>query len=195
MARTRRVNAKTDALIVVDVQRDFCPGGALAVPEGDAVVQVLNRWLRETTVPVIATRDWHAEDHCSFKARGGPWPPHCVQGTEGGELHPDLDADRIDRLVSKGTDPGKDAYSGFDAPDLLPDLRKRGVERLWVGGLATDYCVRATVLDALKKGFEVFVIEDAVRGIDAEPGDVEGALNEMRAAGAELVATDEVEKG
>jgi len=184
----------TDALIVVDVQRDFCPGGALPVPRGDEVVPVLNRWLRSPLLKV-ATRDWHPPNHCSFVAQGGPWPPHCVQDTPGAQFHPALDAARLDVVVSKGTDPGREDYSGFAAAELLLALRERRVSRLWVGGLATEYCVRATALDASKYGFAVFVIADAVRGIEVHPGDIANARREMEAAGIRFVESADVGLG
>jgi len=192
MATEERVNPRNDALILVDVQRDFCPGGALPVPGGDEVVPVLNRWLRVPGLLKVATRDYHPPDHSSFRRNGGPWPDHCVQGTPGADFHPDLDAGAIDVVVSKGTDPRREAYSGFDAPELLIVLRTRDVQRLWVGGLATDYCVRATVLDGCKHGFQVFVIQDAIRGIDASPGDCERARAEMESAGAVFVPSHRV---
>ena len=133
-AGTARINPATDALIVVDVQRDFCPGGALPVPRGDEVVPPLNRWLRVKKLFRAATRDWHPADHCSFKRSGGPWPDHCVQNTPGAEFHPGLDWRAIDLVVSKATDPAKDAYSGFDAPELPAELKKRRIRRLWSAG-------------------------------------------------------------
>ncbi len=184
---------RNPALIVVDVQRDFMPGGALPVPKGDEVVPPLNvliSYFAERGFTVIYTRDWHPPDHISFKQRGGPWPPHCVQGSEGAEFHPDLAVPEGAVIVSKATDRDKDAYSGFEGTNLKEILEKRGVRRLFVGGVATEYCVRATVLDALKLGFEVFVVEDAVRGID--PSDEERAKNEMVREGAVLVRLDEI---
>ena len=181
-----------DALIVVDVQKDFCPGGALPVPDGDAVVPVLNRWLEQTDMLAVATRDWHPPDHCSFEAQGGPWPPHCVRETEGAEFHDDLKTEAIDRIISKATREDREAYSGFDSPELLPLLRENDVERLWVGGLAAEYCVRETVLAGCEEGFEVAVIRDAVRGIEAEEGDVADALEEMQNAGAVTVDSEAV---
>ncbi len=176
----------SDALIVVDVQKDFCPGGALPVPEGDRVVPVLNRWIdaaRAGGAVVIASRDWHPAGHISFRERGGPWPPHCVQETDGAAFHPGLRLPEDAWIVSKGTDPDHDAYSAFGGKPLAEELRRRGVRRLWVGGLAEDYCVRATVLDGLKAGFEAHLIADAVRAVDVHPGDGARALREMRAAG------------
>lgn len=177
-----------DALIVVDVQNDFCPGGALAVAEGDQVVPVLNRWLskaHEADIPIFASRDWHPPDHISFQQQGGPWPPHCVQGTHGAEFHPDLNLPAETAIVTlKGDKPDRDAYSAFDGTNLASELRARNVKRLWVGGIATDYCVKATVLDGLQEGFDVRVIEDAIRAVNVNPDDGQRAINDMRQAGA-----------
>ncbi len=188
------INVKTDALLLVDVQRDFCPGGALPVLEGDEVIPVLNKFLSIDGLLKIATRDWHPPSHCSFKAQGGQWPPHCVQNTPGAELHPDLKREAIDKVISKGTDPDRDAYSGFEVPELSEALREHKIRRLWIGGLATEYCVRATALDARNAGYEVFVIADAVRGIDVEPGDCEKAKQEMAEAGIEFVQSADILK-
>ena len=177
--------------MIVDVQNDFCSGGALAVPDGDAVIEPLNR-LAEQSELVYATRDWHPADHWSFAERGGPWPVHCVQETHGAELHPDLDRSQIDELVNAGDKPNVEGYSAFDGTDFEGRLRERGVDSLVIGGLATDYCVRATALDARRHGFRVKVVTDAIRGIEAEPGDVERALEEMRDAGVQLVMTEEL---
>jgi len=143
-----QINVATDALVLVDVQRDFCPGGALAVPQGDVIVPRLNRWLQVNKLLKVATRDWHPPDHSSFKRRGRPWRGHCVQGTPGAEFHPDLNTRAIDLVVSKATTRDREAYSGFDAPELLERLKAGNIRRLWVGGLATEYCVKATALDA-----------------------------------------------
>lgn len=188
-----------DALIVVDVQNDFCPGGALGVPEGHQVVPVLNRWIRrfkEAGLPVVYTQDWHPPDHISFAERGGPWPPHCVQNTPGAEFHPDLVVEGV--VFQKGFDSDKEAYSGFAghlqdekaaaaAPGLAAWLKEQGVRRVFVGGLATDYCVRATTLDALAEGLAAVVIAEGSRAVDVEPGDGDRALAEMEAAGAEIL--------
>lgn len=180
------------AILVVDVQRDFCPGGSLAVPGGDRVLPVLNRVMERTGAPVYASRDWHPAGSAHFER----WPPHCVQDTPGAELHPDLALPPAARIVSKGTDPDDDGgYSAFDGelPDhtsLADDLDARGIEHLVVGGLATDYCVKESVLDALRRGYRVTILTDAVRGIDAEAGDTDTALEEMRRAGARLVSSD-----
>ena len=178
------------ALLLVDIQRDFCAGGALAVPDGDAVVPAGNRWIaraRAQRVPVIVSRDWHPKGHVSFRERGGPWPPHCVQDSPGAEFHPDLDVASDALVVSKGATPDHDAYSDFDGTGLAERLRALGVERLWIGGLALEYCVRATVLDALADGFSVRLLLDATRALEVHPGDAEAALAEMRRAGAVVV--------
>jgi nicotinamidase/pyrazinamidase len=183
--------APGDALIIIDLQRDFLQGGALAVPQGDAVIAVLNAWLDACVtagVPVYATRDWHPADHCSFQARGGPWPPHCVAETSGAEFAPGLGLPPDAVIISKAMDATRDAYSAFDGTDLATRLQAAGARRLWIGGLATDYCVRATVLDALRLGFHVMVLTDAIRAVEVAPGDGARALDELRAAGATMLA-------
>lgn len=178
------MTAKRTALIAVDVQNDFLPGGALAVPAGDEVVQPLVKAAREADL-VVASRDFHPHDHVSFAEQGGQWPVHCVAGTEGAALHPQID--RIaDLVVSKATRTDRDAYSAFDGTGLAGILSAQGIQRVVVGGLATDYCVRATALDAVKHGFEVVVLAEACRAVDVEPGDGERALDELREAGAEV---------
>lgn len=179
------LNPQQDALIVVDVQNDFCPGGSLAVDGGDDVVSVLNEWIataRKTAVPIYASRDWHPSDHISFKERGGPWPPHCIRDTSGAALHPDLALPDSTTVLDKGTERDRDAYSAFDGTGLADQLRADGVTRIWVGGLAQDVCVRATVLDGIKAGFDVHLIGDATRPVTAEGG--REALKEMADAGA-----------
>jgi nicotinamidase/pyrazinamidase len=176
-----------DALVVVDVQNDFLPGGALAVPRGDETISLLNRWIEQAVtarIPVFATRDWHPENHCSFRARGGPWPPHCVQGSAGADFVRELRLPLSANVVSKGTDPDRDAYSGFQGTDLDDRLRALAVRRLLVGGLATDYCVLETVRDALARGYEVVLLKDAVRAVDVVAGDGERAQQEMIRLGA-----------
>ncbi len=176
-----------DALIVVDVQNDFLPGGALGVADGDAVVGVLNRYIERFAalgLPVVATRDWHPSDHCSFAAQGGPWPPHCIADTAGAAFAPGLRLPPAVHLVAKATLPEREAYSGFDATQLDRWLKGRGVERLFVGGLTTDYCVRRTVLDGLTLGFQVVLLLDAVRAVNVQPTDGEAAIAEMRNHGA-----------
>jgi nicotinamidase/pyrazinamidase len=174
------------ALIIVDYQNDFTPPtGALAVPEGDTIAERLNALARSGDYElVVATRDWHPADHGSFAEQGGPWPVHCVQGTEGAELHPALDRAAVDVVMDKGQDAATEGYSGFDATGLGELLRDRGIDQLTIVGLATDYCVKNTALDALREGFAVTVDTNAVRGVDVTPGDSERALAELRAAGA-----------
>lgn len=176
-----------DAVLIVDVQVDFLPGGNLAVQRGDEVVPALNRYVAAAgrkSVPVFASRDWHPRNHCSFRARGGPWPEHCVAGTPGAAFAPGLDLPRGAVVISKAATPDADAYSAFQGTDLAQRLRKQGVKRLLVGGLATDYCVLNTVLDARKEGFEVLLLADAIRAVDVKPGDGARAENEMKSAGA-----------
>ncbi len=194
-----------DALLVVDFQNDFTPGGALAVPDGDQIAGPIGE-LVDFFDLVVATRDWHPPQHGSFagvdvdpatwKGTDPPsiWPVHCVQGTEGAELHPSLDRPKVDVVVDKGQDPSSQGYSGFQDTRLGDLLRERGVDRLFVTGLATDYCVKNTVLDALREGFDVTVVEDAIRGVEVEPGDSERAIAEMKAAGAELERADAVKR-
>ena len=180
----------SDALLLVDVQNDFCPGGALAVADGDAVVPALNAWIaaaRQGGARVFASRDWHPPDHLSFAERGGIWPLHCVQDTLGAAFHPDLELPDDAVIVTKADTADREAYSAFDSGELAAQLRAAGIERLWVGGLATDYCVKASVLDATElPGLEVRVITNAIRAVDAAPGDGEAALEAMREAGATL---------
>jgi nicotinamidase/pyrazinamidase len=183
-----------EALVIVDFQNDFTPGGALGVPEGDQIADRVNELAADDRFDlVVATRDWHPADHGSFSERGGIWPVHCVQGTPGAELYPGLDRARVDVVVDKGQDPDTEGYSGFQATNLADLLRERGVDRITVVGLATDYCVKNTVLDAVREGFAVTVIEDATRGIDVKPGDSERAIEEMRRAGADLVTSEQLE--
>jgi nicotinamidase/pyrazinamidase len=181
---------KGDALLLVDVQNDFLPGGALAVPDADAVIPVLNRYVaaaRASGVPIYVSRDWHPRDHCSFKAQGGPWPPHCVAGTAGAEFTPALDLPPKAEVVSKGTAKEKDAYSAFEGTALAEGLHQKGVARLLIGGLATDYCVLNSVRDALKHGFEVLLLTDAMRAVNVKPHDGEHAEAEMVRLGARPV--------
>ena len=186
-----------DALIVVDVQNDFCPGGALAVKDGDQVIPALNRHIDKFTkagLPIFATRDWHPANTSHFNTSGGPWPPHCIQGSKGAEFHPDLKLPPDTVIVSAGMGSDEDGYSGFlgidDRGQKLADLlRQRRIERIFVGGLATDYCVKHTVLEGLKEGLKVVLLVDSVRGVNLTPGDSESAIEEMRHAGA-VIATD-----
>jgi len=176
-------------LLLTDLQVDFCPGGALGVPGGDEIIKTVNDYVRffhSRKLPIIATRDWHPPNHCSFKEQGGPWPVHCVQISRGAQFHPDLIVPPGTAIVSKATDPKKEAYSAFEGTTLEERLRDMSAQTLYVSGLATDYCVKQTVLDACRLGIRVVVLEDAVRGIDATPGDCERAMREMREAGAIL---------
>ncbi len=176
-----------DALIAVDVQLDFCPGGALPIDEGDAVVPVLNRWIAKAErvgVPIFASRDWHPKNHLSFKPQGGQWPVHCVQGSGGAAFHPDLFLPADVTIITKGDRSDRDQYSAFDATGLAEELRRRGVSRVFVGGLAEDVCVRATALDAIKSGFETHLIAGATRPVTPAGGIA--ALKEMQKAGVVL---------
>jgi nicotinamidase/pyrazinamidase len=175
------------ALIIVDFQNDFTPGGALAVAGGDQIAERVNELAASGFDVVVATRDWHPPDHGSFAEQGGPWPVHCVAGTSGAQLHPALEQGRIDRVVDKGQDPGTEGYSGFEGTDLERLLRERDVDEVVICGLATDYCVKNTALDALRLGLRVSVDERAVRGVDAQSGDSQRALAELSQAGASVV--------
>ena len=175
-----------DALLVIDVQNDFCPGGALAVPDGDAVVEPVNQ-LATNSPFVVATRDWHPADHGSFAENGGVWPVHCVQDTAGAALHLGLDSGQVDVVVDKGQARDLEGYSGFEGTDLERQLRERDVDTVHVAGLALDYCVKATALDAKRAGFDVIVHRSATRAVDAQPGDGDRAVEEMRAAGVKVV--------
>jgi nicotinamidase/pyrazinamidase len=189
-------NAKRRALVIVDVQNDFCPGGALAVQHGDEVVAPLNRLAQEFLQRgdlVFKSRDWHPPQTRHFAAYGGTWPVHCVQGTHGAAFHPDLIDDPRIIVISKGTG-DEDTYSAFGGTDLASQLRQNEIEEIWVGGLATDYCVRQTVLDALREGFHVKVISEAMRAVEREPGDGERAIEEMQQAGAQILTTVPKEK-
>ena len=181
-------------LVVVDVQNDFCPGGALPVPEGEKVVPILNEYVekfRKAGAAIVFTRDWHPSDHSSFKSQGGPWPPHCVQNSKGAEFHSALLVPPGAEIVSKG-DKRDEAYSFFQGTDLAREFHHRGFTRLLVGGLATDYCVKETVLDGLKYGFEVFYLDDASLGVNVHPNDSELALLEMVERGAKRVTLNDV---
>ncbi|MEO0257837.1 MAG: bifunctional nicotinamidase/pyrazinamidase [candidate division WOR-3 bacterium] len=176
-----------DALIIVDVQKDFCPGGALAVPHGDEVVPVINNYIeifKNHGGLIIATRDWHPENHSSFSEHGGIWPPHCIQNTEGAEFHDELKLPNDVIVISKADHPDKEAYSGFDGTNLEKVLRGHGIQRVFVAGLATDYCVKATVLDALRFNFFTFLLLDATRGVNINPDDSERAVIDMLDKGA-----------
>ncbi len=176
-----------DALVVVDVQNDFLPGGRLAVSGGDEVIPVLNSYIARFAaerLPIFATRDWHPPNHCSFAAQGGPWPAHCVMETHGAAFPATLELPASAVVISKGTEPGKEAYSGFEGSALEERLRRDSVARIYVGGLATDYCVLSTVKDGLRRGFKVVLLKEAIRAVNARPADGREAEQEMLRLGA-----------
>jgi nicotinamidase/pyrazinamidase len=190
MVNPRQALQPDDALVIVDVQVDFCPGGALPIERGDEVVPVLNRWAAAAAgcgVPVFASRDWHPTHHLSFNESGGEWPVHCVQDSPGAKFHPGLTLPDSAVVVTKGVRFDRDQYSVFDETGLASELRRRGVRRVWIGGLAQDVCVRATVLDARREGFDTIVITDATRPVTSAGG--ERAIEDMRQAGARFEST------
>lgn len=185
------------ALLIIDIQNDFCPGGALAVPDGDKIIPFLNNYIKiflKKGQPIFVSRDWHPGKTSHFLSGGGKWPGHCVQGTKGAEFRPGLKLPQSAIILSKGMAPDSDSYSCFDAydsegRDFLSLLKEMDIEELYVGGLATDYCVRSSVLDALKNGFKVNLLVDAIKGVDLKPGDSEKAVREMIKAGARGIAS------
>lgn len=182
-----------DALLVIDIQNDFLPGGSLAVPGSEQIIPVINRCIEKFSslgCPVFLTRDWHPVDHCSFACQGGPWPVHCVAGTFGAEFSVSLLQPETAKVISKGVRPESEGYSDFETPDLQTQLDRAGIRRLFVAGLATDYCVLHTVLDALKLGLQVFLLQDAVRAVNVKPDDGDRALLTMRQHGAQLISSD-----
>lgn len=194
MARIRI--GSRDALIVVDMQNDFMPGGALPVQNALTIIPVINTYVNifvNKGAMIVATRDWHPPNHISFSIRGGPWPPHCVQGTQGAEFHRDLYLPSSTVVISKGDREDYEAYSGFEGTDLDLVLRKRGVKRVFICGVATDYCVKATALDANRLGYSVFVLEDAVKGVDIPAGSVSRAVDEMLNAGIIFITLNDIE--
>lgn len=183
------------ALLIVDLQRDFCPGGALAVEGGDLVVEPSNRLIRffeEQGWSIYYTRDWHPANHCSFKANGGPWPPHCIADTPGAEFHADLYIQPDATIVSKADDPEKEAYSGFEGSNLGKLLQEEAVDAVVIAGLTTDYCVKTTALDAHRLGFEVVVATDAVRAVNVKPDDGRCAIKHMQIRGVQFAESDEI---
>jgi nicotinamidase/pyrazinamidase len=175
-----------DALIVVDPQNEFCPGGSLAVARGDEIFPVVNGIMPRFT-HVLATQDWHPREHRFFQQYGGPWPDHCIQGTPGAQFHPAFNRAAVREVVRKGTDINLDGYSGFAGTDLAQRLRARGVRRVFVAGLATDYCVKATAIEAVENGFEAYVLIDAIQSVELQPGDGERAVSAMHRAGVHLI--------
>ncbi|WP_457570193.1 nicotinamidase [Desulfurobacterium sp.] len=185
-----------DALIVVDVQKDFCPGGALPVPFGDKVVEPLNLYIKifsSAGLPIFATRDWHPENHISFKKNGGLWPVHCLQNSEGAEFHDNLRLPPDAFIINKGDRPELEAYSGFQGTLLDSLLKERGVKRVFVGGLATDYCVKHTVIGGLNLGYQVFLLSDAVAAVNVNPQDGEAAVMEMLGKGAVSIVLEDID--
>ena len=182
-----------NALILVDLQKDFLPGGALGVKEGDLIVDRVNNLIKKCKYlfkAIVATRDWHPKDHCSFKETGGPWPAHCIQGSSGAEFASKLILPDDVIVISKGTSREKDAYSGFEGTDLLKKLTELKIKRLYVAGIATDYCVKHTVLDGLQNDFEVFVIEDCIKGVT--PATATEAINDMKRHGAIFITSKDI---
>ena len=191
--KTPYLLTKSDALLVTDIQNDFLPGGALPVVNGDQIIPVINEYIRRfeaAKANILASRDWHLPNHMSFKAQGGPWPPHCVQNTKGAEFSPNLKLPENTVIISKATDPKHEAYSAFDGTSLAKELEMRGVKRLFISGLATDYCVFYTVLDARQLDFEAVVLMDATLGINVKPGDVDRAIKTMLEHGAQQAITE-----
>lgn len=176
----------SDALVVVDVQNDFMPGGALGVPDGDRIYPALNPLTCRFRL-VVATQDWHPPNHVSFVEQGGPWPPHCVQMTPGADFHEGLDQAVVTVVVRKGHDPNTEQYSTFDKTGLGDMLKSRDFRRVFLAGLATEYCVHDSGIDAMKEGLEVVVLTDCIAGIDVNPGDSEKALGELADKGATVI--------
>jgi len=185
--------APSDALIVTDVQRDFCPGGALAVKGGDEIIPIINKLIPKFE-HVVYTRDWHPADHISFSNTpefvDKSWPVHCLADSPGAQFHPDLNVPEGAWLVNKGTHPEREAYSAFEGTDLAKELERRGIERVFICGLATDYCIKNTALDALRRGFQTIVLVDAIRGVDVPPGSAEEAVDDMRSSGVRITESE-----
>ncbi len=184
-----------DALLIADMQNDFLPGGSLAVPMGDAIIPVINRYLmlfHDHGRPVFAIRDWHPPDHCSFEQQGGPWPPHCLATTSGAAFHPDIEFPMNTQVISKATTAEKEAYSGFADTQLHALLQQLGIRRLFIGGVATEYCVLNTVKDALHYHYTAFVLEDAIGAINLQPEDGLHALEEMTRLGATMIQFEDI---
>ena len=179
------------ALLIIDFQNDFTSGGALAVPGGDEIAKPVKR-LADQFDHVFATRDWHPPDHASFVTEGGPWPVHCVQGTHGAELHPAMRDVEVDAIVDVGVERDDQGYSGFEKSKLADLLHEAGVDEVAVVGLATDYCVRASAIDACREGFDTTAVTDAIRAVEVNPGDGERALEDMKRAGAKLATSREL---
>lgn len=187
-----KINPEKDALFITDPQNCFLPGGVLATPKGDEIFKVLNPLSKKFKL-VVASQDWHPPNHISFKDRGGPWPPHCIQGKEEAEFSPKLDQSNISLIVRKAFDPDEEEYTAFDEYTQLSNMLKaRGIERVFFGGIATDYCVHDSVMGALKGGLDVYVLTDAIKAINAKPGDEERALEDMKEHGAKLITSKDI---
>ncbi len=186
--------SSSDALLITDIQKDFLPGGSLPVEGGNEIIPVLNAYAKrfvDADAHIFASRDWHPPNHVSFKAQGGPWPPHCVQETDGAKFSPDLKLPKNTTVISKATNPEHEAYSVFEGTSFAHELKMCEVKRLFIGGLATDYCVVSTALDACKLGYETVVLMDATLGINADPGDVDRAVETMVKAGVQQATNDD----
>jgi nicotinamidase/pyrazinamidase len=185
---------KTDALIIVDVQNSFCPGGELPVKEGNKIIPTVNKYIQifqKAGAKFYATRDWHPPNHKSFKEYGGIWPPHCLKGSKGAEFHPDLMLPEGTTVILAGDKPSVEGYSGFDHTNLERELKEDKIHRVFVSGLATDYCVKYTVLDAVEKNFETILLIDAIRGVNRKLGDAERAIDEMIMKGVKKASLSE----
>lgn len=195
--KTRFKISSIDALVVVDLQNDFLPNGALAVPQGDRVIPVTNALIalfEQSQLPIYATRDWHPINHRSFLAQNGPWPPHCIQNTEGAAFAKTLHLPAQTVIISKADEPQKEAYSAFEATDLTKRLQQQNSKRLIVVGLATDYCIKETVIDACKAGFEVVVVSEGIAPVEVHSGDGERAIQAMQKSGAQFISIQDIEK-
>lgn len=195
--KTTYVLTNSDALLVTDIQNDFLPGGALPVANGDQIIPVINEYIQRfeaANASILASRDWHPPNHMSFKTQGGPWPPHCVQNTKGADFSPNLKLPKNTVIISKATNPKHEAYSAFDGTSLAKELETRGVKRLFISGLATDYCVFYTVLDARQLDFEAVVLMDATLGINVKPDDVDRAIKTMLEHGAQQATTENLSR-
>lgn len=182
-----------DILIIVDMQNDLMPYGSLPVPNSDKIIPVLNKYIKvfsDRPLKIVASRDWHPPEHCSFQKKGGKWPVHCVAGTKGAEFPPQLHIPEDAIIISKAVDPKKDAYSALQDTELSDILKHSGIERCFVGGVATDYCVFYTVLDLLKEGYEVYLLKDAIKAVDVNPGDGERSIKKMQQKGAKILTWD-----
>ncbi len=184
-----------DALIIVDMQNDFMPGGALPVPNALTIISAINKYIElfeKSNALIVATRDWHPPNHISFNTRGGPWPPHCIQNTWGAEFHKDLKLPRNTIVISKAFKEDKEAYSGFEDTELDNTLKSRNIKRLFIAGVATEYCVKATAEDGVKLGYQVFLLEDAIKGIDSPPGSEEKAIEDLMNKGVVAIKINDV---